>query len=210
LFDNFDFPIFRNDISPKFRFLAKISISDPKVQFLTEISIFEFDFWAKFRFLTKISIFTKSSIFDQKFDFWSKFRFFTKSSAFDRNFDFWRKICFFSKFSLRSSSAKTFLIQLFSQAAYLTEEFKIFSLFNVYKVDENFDFWPAFRFLTNISSFDQNFYFWPKFRFLTKIWIFYQNFDFWPKFRFLKKVSIFRESKLTFNLLFLTKYLKKI
>jgi len=37
-------------------------------------------------------------------------------------------------------------------------------------------------FFAKISIFDQNFDFWPKFRFLTKIAISDQNFDFWSKF----------------------------
>jgi len=69
--------------------------------------------------------------------------------------------------------------------------------------DQNFIFWPkfrfcqTFRFLTKISIFDQNFDFCPKFqfcqtfRFLSKISIFDQNFDFFQTFRFLSKISIF-------------------
>ena len=58
--------------------------------------------------------------------------------------------------------------------------------------DQNFDFWPKFRFLTKILIFDQNFDFWPKFQFLTKISIFVQNF--WSKFRFLTKIFDFYQN----------------
>jgi len=54
-----------------------------------------------------------------------------------------------------------------------------------------------FRFLPKISIFNQNFDFWPKFRFLAKfqflrkISIFVHNFNFWPQFRFFPEISIF-------------------
>ena len=80
--------------------------------------------------------------------------------------------------------------------------------------DQNFDFWPKFRFLIKISIFDRNFDFWPKFRFLTEfsisgtnlefrpkgfdfyqIFIFGTNFDFSPIFhRFLNKIMIFNSA----------------
>ena len=76
-------------------------------------------------------------------------------------------------------------------------------------LDQNFDFWPKFQFLTKFSIFDKNiwyfviildkfqFYFrvrnfWPKF--LSKISIFDQIFDFRPKFRYLRKISIFDQN----------------
>ena len=45
---------------------------------------------------------------------------------------------------------------------------------------------------------DENFDIWTKFRFLTKILIFDQNFDFRIKFWFLIKMSIYKKIKVTF------------
>ena len=72
--------------------------------------------------------------------------------------------------------------------------------------DQNFDFWPKFRFLTKIPiftkiaifdlnfDFERNFDYWPKFRSLTKISIFDQNFDFLTKISLLTKISIFDQN----------------
>ena len=61
--------------------------------------------------------------------------------------------------------------------------------------DQNFDFWPTFRFLDKISIADQNFDFCSKFRFFNKISIFDQNLDFWQTLRFLNKMSILDQKK---------------
>ena len=58
-------------------------------------------------------------------------------------------------------------------------------------MNQNFDLWPRFRFLTKISIFDQNFDLWSRFPFLIKISTFNKYFDIWPKFRILTKISIF-------------------
>ena len=74
-------------------------------------------------------------------------------------------------------------IRVFRDRLFTTKLTRTYFFFKISIFDQNFDFWPKFRFLTKISIFDQNFDFWPKFRFSIKISIFDQNFDFWSKFR---------------------------
>ena len=67
-----------------------------------------------------------------------------------------------------------------------------------------FLFWPKIwifdlnlSFSTIFFYFDQNFDFWPQFRFLTKISIFDQNIDFWRKFGFWSKFGFLNSTHFT-------------
>jgi len=151
-FRNFDLKKFIFDFYEKFRFLRKLRLL------------------CKFRFLRKLPLLRKLQVLRKLRLVW-KFRFLRKL-RFLPNFGYYQSCCFdhehFNKVSilpkfhfLRKISILTnlsvlpnlrFLAKLrFYWNLYFNEQ-------NKYMIfDQNFDFWPKFRFLTKISIFDEKY-----------------------------------------------------
>ena len=130
------------------------------------------NFRLKFRFLRK------NSDFQRKFHVWPTFQFLT--------FDVWLKFVLLTRISMWPKFRLLTRTSTYHQNVYFRIKFKFVIVIQI--SDE-------ISYLTKISIFDQNFDFWPKFRFLTKISIFVQNFDIWLKNRFL--IKLFRVPKST-------------
>ena len=134
-------------VSPRFRFLSKISIFRQNLdfwpRFQAKISIF--DFWPKFRFLAQIlgqnlDFWPRFQAKIWIFDFWPKFRFFIEISILRPNLDFSPK-----------NSKILFLMEFSTAYQYFYFVGRSISGKKL-SFCKNFDFWCQFRFCINFNT----------------------------------------------------------